>query len=487
MEHDKRVKKVEIRVYNSMTRQKEIFKPSGDKIGIYVCGVTPYSETHLGHARPSVVWDVIKKYLKYQGFDTLHVQNFTDIDDKIIDRANAEGKDPLKLADEFSRDYLASMDDLGIERADYYPKVSEHIEDIISMIEKLIERDHAYVAEGNVFFDVMSFPDYGKLSNQKVDELQAGTRFEIDPDKHNPLDFALWKKAKPSEPAWESPWGKGRPGWHIECSAMSYRYLGAEFDFHGGGCDLIFPHHENEIAQSEGATGKPLAKYWLHNGMLNIKNTKMSKSLGNFITLEKILAEYPSQLVRFYLLSNHYRSEVEYHDEKLDEMKRGWQRFNDCVVNLASLIEGKQIHEQKLNGDEARLFANIQQAENKFIDAMNDDFNTALAIGILFDLLHQVNGYIALGRYGSEADYALGQAYRLFNRLAGDILGIIKFNVQQLTGLTDSLMDLILKLRNELRNKKDYQTADLIRQELANLNVVIEDTVRGPRWKIRND
>lgn len=475
-----------IRVYNSLTRQKEVFEYKENKVGIYVCGVTPYAETHLGHARPSIVWDVIKKYLRYRGFKTFHVQNFTDIDDKIIARANAEGREPLDVADMFSQDYLGCMDALGVERADLYPKVSEHMDDIISMIEGLIERGHAYAVNGNVFFDVASFPDYGKLSNQKLDELQAGTRFEVEPDKKNPLDFALWKRVKPSEPAWESPWGKGRPGWHIECSAMSYKYLGTEFDFHGGGCDLIFPHHENEIAQSEGATGKTSARYWLHNGMLNIRQAKMSKSLGNFVAIKDILNEYPSQLVRFYILSNHYRSEIEYHDEKLGEMRRGWQRFNDCIVNLAGLIDNKEIVKQELHGEEAVLLDEIHKAEQEFIDAMNDDFNTALAIASLFNLLHQVNGYIALGYHTKQADCVLAEAYRVFTALAGDILGIIKFETRQLTGLTEPLMELVLTLRTKLRHQKDYQLADLIRDELALLGIIIEDTVHGPRWKFKN-
>ena len=328
-----------IKVYNTLTQQKEELQNDGERVGIYVCGVTPYSDTHLGHARPSVVWDVIKKYLKYRGYETFHVQNFTDIDDKIISRSLETGIAPLELAAHYAQDYLESMDALGVERADLYPRVSEHMPEIINMIETLIERGHAYAVNGNVFYDVTSFPEYGKLSNQKLDQLQAGTRFEVDPDKRHPLDFALWKKAKPNEPAWDSPWGKGRPGWHIECSAMSNKYLGPEFDFHGGGCDLIFPHHENEIAQSEAATGRPLAKYWLHNGMLNLKDEKMSKSQGNFITVKQVLEQYPKELVRFFILSSHYRSELEYHDQKLDEVGRGWQRFNDCVSALAKMVE----------------------------------------------------------------------------------------------------------------------------------------------------
>jgi len=475
-----------IYIYNTLTGKKEKLTGSGEAIGIYVCGVTPYSDTHLGHARPSVVWDVIKKYLHYRGYQTFHVQNFTDIDDKIINRAQELGVDPVQLAAHYSNEYLESMDALGVARADLYPKVTEHIPDIITLIERLIERGHAYVVNGNVFYSVLSFPEYGKLSNQKIEQLQAGTRFEVDPDKKHPLDFALWKKAKPNEPAWDSPWGKGRPGWHIECSALSYKYLGPEFDFHGGGCDLIFPHHENEIAQSEGATGKPLAKYWLHNGMINLKQEKMSKSLGNIVTVKEILKAYPKELIRFFILSNHYRSELEFHDQKLDEVSRGWQRLNDCVNVLAKMVDKAKIEPEPLSGDAAALAEAIRQGEARFTAAMDDDFNTALAIGVLFDLLHQVNAYIAKLDHKASADYALYQAYQLFATLAGGIFGIIKTDEHKLSGLSEPLLDLLLELRTELRSQKHYQLADRIRDRLAELNVVIEDTPQGPRWKIRS-
>lgn len=474
-----------IKVYNTLTQQKEELQNDGERVGIYVCGVTPYSDTHLGHARPSVVWDVIKKYLKYRGYETFHVQNFTDIDDKIISRSLETGIAPLELAAHYAQDYLESMDALGVERADLYPRVSEHMPEIINMIETLIERGHAYAVNGNVFYDVTSFPEYGKLSNQKLDQLQAGTRFEVDPDKRHPLDFALWKKAKPNEPAWDSPWGKGRPGWHIECSAMSNKYLGPEFEFHGGGCDLIFPHHENEIAQSEAATGRPLAKYWLHNGMLNLKDEKMSKSQGNFITVKQVLEQYPKELVRFFILSSHYRSELEYHDQKLDEVGRGWQRFNDCVSALAKMVE-EPTEKLILPEEETALLEAVYLAEKKFKDAMDDDFNTAMAIGVLFELLHQVNAFIAKGKTTPEANFVLHQAYQVFSTLAGDILGIIKLEEDQLAGLTQPLMELILELRTELRKQKQYQLSDYIRDQLATLNIVIEDTPNGPRWKFKS-
>lgn len=473
-----------INVYNTLTRRKEELQSSRETIGIYVCGVTPYSDTHLGHARPSVVWDVIKKYLQYRGYKTYHVQNFTDIDDKIINRAQELGMDPLELSAHYSREYLESMDALGVARADIYPKVSEHIPDIIAMIAQLIERGHAYAVNGNVFYSVLSFPEYGKLSNQKIEQLQAGTRFEVDPDKKHPLDFALWKKAKPNEPAWDSPWGKGRPGWHIECSVMSHKYLGPEFDFHGGGSDLIFPHHENEIAQSEGATGRPLARYWLHNGMINLKQEKMSKSLGNIIKIKDLLQKYPKELIRFFILSSHYRSELEYHDLKLEELRRGWQRLNECVNTLAQMGSGAGGEPQALDEAQAALVESVKETEARFTAAMDDDFNTALALGVLFDLVHQVNAYIAGRGQGVSSDYALSQAYQLFSRLAGEVFGIIRLEEQKLAGLSEPLLELLLELRTELRSQKQYQLADRIRSRLTELNVIIEDTPQGPRWKL---
>lgn len=475
-----------MRVYNTLTRKKEEFQPGHEKIGIYVCGVTPYSNTHLGHARPSVVWDAIKKYLNWRGYETFHVQNFTDIDDKIIARANEEGIPALELSRIYANDYLESMDALGVERADLYPRVSEHISDIIAMIETLIIKGHAYAVGGNVFYDVCSFPEYGKLSNQKLDDLQCGTRFEVDQNKKNPTDFALWKKVKPDEMSWDSPWGAGRPGWHIECSAMSCKYLGEEFDFHGGGCDLVFPHHENEIAQSEGATGKPLAKYWLHNGMLNLQHEKMSKSQGNFITIKSVLKSYPKELLRYYILASHYRSELEYHDQKLDEVQRGWQRLNDCINVLANMVANKEVAPVTLGDDEQEMVDKIEAAQQNFIAAMDDDFNTALAIASLFDLVHEVNKFIALGKTGFASDYVLAQAYELFSYLAGDILGIIKSNSAHQDGLTEPLMQIIMQLRGVLREQKNYELSDLIRARLAEQDIIIEDTAQGPRWKLKS-
>lgn len=471
-----------IRVYNTMTRQKEEFVPRNDnRVGIYVCGVTPYSHTHLGHARPNVIWDVIKKFLRSQGYETFHVQNFTDVDDKIIARANEEGIPALELSRRFIQEYLDSMDALGVERADLYPKVSEHISDIIAMVEQLIANGHAYEVDGNVFFSVSSFPEYGKLSNQKRDELLEGTRFEVDPSKRDAADFALWKKAKPGEPAWDSPWGPGRPGWHIECSAMSHKYLGCEFDFHGGGSDLVFPHHENEIAQSEAATGETSARYWVHNGMLNLQDTKMSKSLGNFVTVQDLTKRYPKELIRFYLLSTHYRSELEYYEGKLDEMARGWNRLNEAVVNLQSLIGAPSVT-CEVSAEDEKVLGRINEIEESIVEALADDFNAAQAIGHLFDLTREINSYSS----GSEkiSRLVLERAMTVFQEYGINVLGIVREREVQGESLVEPLLDLILEVRQELRMKKEFSLADKLRDRLGELGIVVEDTPHGARWKL---
>lgn len=471
-----------IQVYNTLARKKEDFVAEKQPIGIYVCGVTPYAETHLGHARPAVVWDVIKKYLRWRGFDVYHVQNFTDVDDKIIAKAKQEGIDPLELSAKYSQEYLESMDALGVERADVYPRVSEHMDAIIELISVLVDKGHAYAVDGSVFYDVASFPEYGKLSNQRPDELLSGTRFEVDSTKRNPLDFALWKKAKSGEPAWDSPWGPGRPGWHIECSAMSRHYLGDSFEFHGGGNDLVFPHHENEIAQSEAATGKPMARYWLHNGMLNLKTEKMSKSTGNFVTIRDVVDEYPKELFRFYMLVSHYRSELEYHDEKLTETARGWRRLTQCVANLEALAAAADSTAPPTEAEEALARA-VETARRRFCEAMDDDFNTALATASLFELAKHVNSYIARCSDRPGSQDVLLDALQLFRELGRDVLGILG-EKQSADSLVDPLMDLLLDLRQTLRAKKDFALADEIRDRLSDMGIAVEDTPQGSRWKV---
>ncbi|MDI9459531.1 MAG: cysteine--tRNA ligase [Bacillota bacterium] len=470
----------EIRVYNTLSQEKEVFVPrKPGQVSIYVCGVTPYSDTHLGHARPSVVWDVIIRFFRWLGYETLHVQNFTDVDDKIIKKAQEEGVSALEISKRYIAEYLASMDALGVLRADQYPKVSEHIDDIIKLVDQLVRKEHAYSANGDVFFRVASFPEYGKLSKQKLEELRQGTRFEVDPKKKDAADFALWKSAKPGEPAWESPWGEGRPGWHIECSAMSLKYLGEAFDFHGGGNDLIFPHHENEIAQSEAATGEPLARYWVHSGMITLKEEKMSKSLGNFISLKQLLEKYPRGLLRFYLLSTHYRSGLEYYEGKLEEMGKGWSRLNEAALKLQEDLAQAQGGE--LSSLDQEALEKLYTLEKGIIDALSDDFNTAMALGVLFEAVRDINSYKHQGGYHSQV---LQKGWDVLRLWAGDILGVLQLEKQQQEGLTDSLMQILLSLREELRKQKNFALADQIRDQLAELGVVVEDTPQGPRWKV---
>ncbi|NLL47081.1 MAG: cysteine--tRNA ligase [Firmicutes bacterium] len=468
-----------IQVYNTMTQKKEEFVPrEPGKMSVYVCGVTPYSDTHLGHARPSVIWDVIKRFFRLMGYETFHVQNFTDVDDKIIQRSLDEGVPALEISKRYIAEYLASMDALGVERADIYPKVSEHMDEIIELVDKLVETDHAYRANGDVFFRVASFPEYGKLSKQKLEELRQGTRFEVDPAKRDAVDFALWKSAKPGEPAWESPWGEGRPGWHIECSAMSLKYLGEAFDFHGGGNDLIFPHHENEIAQSEAATGSPLARYWVHNGMLNLKDAKMSKSIGNVISVKEMIRRYPKELLRFYLLSTHYRSALEFYDGKLEEVAKGWVRLNDAYRALQADLKQATPGDSSL--DQETLKA-LDKLETDLISALADDFNTAMAFGVLFEVVREINGY---KHQQGQSQAVLEKAFDLLGRFGGDIFGVLQEGKVQDDSLAESLLDLLLGLRQELRKQKNFALSDQIRDQLADLGVTIEDTPQGPRWKV---
>ena len=455
-----------LRVYNTLTGNKEEFVPREEgRVSIYVCGVTPYDETHIGHARPSVIWDVIRKYLKSKGYAVTYVQNFTDVDDKIIARAQQLGITTEELSSKYIQEYLDAMEALKVAPADYHPRVSQHISHIITMVEDLIAQGVAYVADGDVYFHVPAFEGYGKLSKQQVDELESGVRIDVSENKRNPLDFALWKKSKPNEPSWDSPWGPGRPGWHIECSAMAMHYLGAGFDFHGGGMDLVFPHHENEIAQSEALTGCAFARYWLHNGLITVNDEKMSKSLGNFLTVSDLLAKYPSELIRFYILSTHYRSPLEFNEQKMQEAKRGWRRLQDTY---------KRLKEQYGQAAPAEPLAWAMEA---FTEAMDDDFNTARAVAVCFDVV----------RYANRPDCTEGaEAYAFLKQVAQGILGVISEEAQAAvdTGLTAEVIDLLLTVREKLREERNWALADLIRDRLTELGIVVEDTKEGPRWKV---
>ena len=361
----------ELKVYNTLTRKKEIFVPvTPGQVKMYVCGITPYNHSHMGNARPFVTWDVIKRYLEHLGYEVTHIQNFTDVDDKIINAANGEGVTWDTISNRYIASYFDVMDKLHIRRADKYPRVSEHMDEIINMVQTLIDKGYAYVIDHNVYYSVEKFADYGELSGRSLDDMMAGARIEVDDRKHNPMDFALWKGAKPGEPSWDSPWGKGRPGWHIECSAMSNKYLGDTFDFHGGGSDLIFPHHENEIAQSTCAHDGEYVNYWMHSGMVMVDREKMSKSLGNFFTVRDVLKYYDAETIRYFLMSGHYRSQLNYSEENLKQARSALERLYTALRGTDKSVDSA--------GGEA--------FEARFIEAMDDDFNTAAAIGVVSGL-----------------------------------------------------------------------------------------------------
>ena len=415
----------EITVYNTMTRQKEVFNPvTPGEAKMYVCGVTPYNHPHIGNARPFVTWDVIRRYMKHVGYKVTYVQNFTDVDDKIINTSNGEGVSWDTIANRYIDSYFEVMDALGVQRADMYPRVSTHIDDIIAMIKTLIDKGYAYELDGDVYYSVEKFEHYGELSGRTLDDMEAGARIEVDGRKKNPMDFALWKAAKPGEPYWESPWGNGRPGWHIECSAMSQKYLGTEFDFHGGGSDLIFPHHENEIAQSEGCSGQhPAVRYWLHNGFITINSEKMSKSLNNFFLVKDILEQYSPDALRYFLLSTHYRSPLDFSDERLEEANKSLERLSTAIENLLYLEKC-----EPGSCDEAqRLLEKAKAYEEEFEDAMSDDFNTALATSSMFGLAKEINIYYqaVTSREGVVCQEAIAEVKRIFKFMT-DVIGVGK-------------------------------------------------------------
>lgn len=478
-----------VRVYNTLTRQKEEFVPKEPgKVSIYVCGVTPYNHPHIGNARPFITWDVIKRYLKHCGYKVQHVQNFTDIDDKIIRTANNEGVAWNVIAERYIASYFEVMDKLNVSRADSYPKVSDHITEIIDMVSALVSKGIAYEIDGDVYYSVEKFPAYGKLSGRNLDDMKAGARVDVDDRKQHPMDFALWKSAKPGEPAWESPWGPGRPGWHIECSAMSLKYLGESFDFHGGGSDLIFPHHENEIAQSEACTGcSPFVRYWLHNGFITVNEEKMSKSLGNFFLVQDILEHYPPEVLRFFIIATHYRSPLDFSDERLTEAGKSLDRLRTAVENCLELnkVGHGGSSDAALNLHKAAI-----RAQAEFGAAMDDDFNTALAISTLFGLAKELNVYysaVNAGKVNHDAQ-TYSAARDIYFELA-EILGIlVQERAGKLSGsdtLVNELMDVIIELRQQARQQKDWKTADQIRDRLNALGIVLEDSPQGVRWKKR--
>ena len=470
-------------VYNTMTRKKEEFHPlRAGEVSIYCCGVTPYNDPHIGNARPFVTWDVIRRYLARKGYAVRYIQNFTDVDDKIINAANREGVTWKEISDRYIAAYFKAMDALNVRRADVFPRVSETMEDIQRMIEKLVTRGYAYVTEaGDVYYRVEAFARYGCLSGRSLDDMEAGARVEVNETKENPMDFALWKAAKPGEPSWESPWGQGRPGWHIECSAMSVKYLGEVFDFHGGGNDLIFPHHENEIAQAEPCIDgdEKFARYWLHNGFITIDNEKMSKSKNNFFTVKDILKEFPGEVIRFFILQTHYRSPLDFSDERLREAQTALDRLRNANEVITELLQREEASDTA-----AELAAQAESFLRDFDAAMDDDFNTALAISQMFGLAKEINRYHQEVERGAAFDAVNFKKAADAYRAMAAIIGIFEQEEASADdGLTDALMELIIGIRQEARAAKNWAVADKIRDGLKEAGVVLEDTPTGVRWK----
>lgn len=478
-----------IHLYNTMTRQLEPLIPrEPGKISMYVCGVTPYDYPHIGNARAVVAFDTIRKYLEYSGFLVTYVQNFTDIDDKIINRANEQNVPWYTLPERFIQIYFEEMDALNVKRATVYPKATDNMDEIISLVEALVEREMAYAVEGDVYFEVRKFDRYGELSGRDIDDLRSGARVEVSERKRDPLDFALWKAAKPGEPSWESPWGPGRPGWHIECSAMSIKYLGKGFDIHGGGQDLIFPHHENEIAQSEAAMDDkdPLfSRYWLHNGFVTINKEKMSKSLGNFFTVREVLERYEPEVVRYFLTATHYRSPLDFSDQALDQAKSAYERLRMGVFNMARVVAGSEQQASAVPEKSAALREVLATAEADFRRAMDDDFNTPQATAVLFTLVSEANRLTGDASFVPDgaALKALSDARVLTIRLA-EVLGIdLTPEPAVQDTLAPQLMNIIINLRTQARKERNFAVADTIRDSLNEIGITLEDTPQGTVWR----
>ena len=461
-------------IYNSMTRKKELFQPLHEgKVGIYACGPTVYNFFHIGNARPFITFDVLRRQLEREGYEVTFVQNFTDIDDKMIRRANEEGITVKELGERFIGEYYKDAKALGIRPATVHPKATEHIAEIIALVQRLVDNGHAYPGKsGDVYYRVSAFPGYGKLSGQSVEdrEMGASERLDVETDKENPADFVLWKAQKPGEPAWESPWGMGRPGWHIECSAMSMKYLGETFDIHCGGKDLLFPHHENEIAQSEGATGKPFARYWMHNGFINVDNQKMSKSLGNFFTVRDIAKEYDLEAVRLFMLSAHYRSPINFSRDQIAAAYASLTRLYTARDNMKHLLASAK--DQPLTQEEADFLGRVKADEKRFDDAMDDDLNTADALGAIFELVKDANVSLNAGSSKAAVEGALGSLKALC-----DVLGILQKE-------EDALPEDIQRMVDEralARKNKDWKRSDELRDAIKAAGYILEDSREGQK------
>ena len=460
-----------MQVYNTLTNRKEEFVPiEPGKVKMYVCGPTVYNFFHIGNARPFVVFDTLRRYFKYRGYEVKFVQNFTDVDDKIINRAKEEGITAPEVSEKYIKEYFNDAEALGVLKADVHPKVSEHIPEIIDFVQTLIDKGYAYEADGDVYYSTRKFADYGKLSGQNIDDLESGARIAIGEVKEDPLDFALWKARKEeSEIAWESPWGMGRPGWHIECSTMAKKHLGDTIDIHGGGQDLTFPHHENEIAQSEACNGVPFAHYWMHNGYINVDGKKMSKSLNNFFTVRDIREQYSGDVIRFFLLSGHYRSPINFSDSLMEQSKQGYERIATAIETLEFL---KANGSDEAMADEAAKIASLDQYRDKFIEAMDDDLNTADGIAAIFELVSEINLDVKDGASKSFAEEALKRIKELT-----DVLGLFGGKDEE-EGLGDDIQALIEE-RQAARKEKNWARADEIRDRLAAMGITLKDTPQG--------
>ena len=463
-----------LKIYNTITRKKEDFQPLDDKkVRMYVCGPTVYNKAHIGHAMSAMVFDIIRRYLEFRGYTVQHAMNFTDVDDKIIRRANELGIDPFKLAEGYIQEFEHNLEDLNILPATIKPRATQEIQTIISMIQDLIRAGYAYPLNGDVYFRVRNDADYGRLSGRNPEDMRSGARIEVDDRKEDPLDFALWKSAKPGEPSWESPWGAGRPGWHIECSAMNLRHLGEQIDIHGGGNDLIFPHHENEIAQTESLTGKPFARYWVHNGMLQLGGEKMSKSLGNLVSIEEFLSEHSADAFRIMLLNASYRGPLTYNDEVVAQAERALERLHSALrPALPAAVGAPEDVLQPLN-------VQLAATETGFIESMDDDFNSSGALAHLYELVRAINQT----RAGGATDEQLQPAQALLRKLCG-VLGLrLEEKTAQGGGAAEPFIQLLIELRQELRSQKLYPLSDLVRNRLSELGIILEDSKEGATWR----
>ena len=477
-----------LKFYNSLSNKKEEFQPiHTGKVGMYVCGVTVYDRCHIGHARSLVVFDTLYRYLQHKGFEVTYVRNFTDVDDKIIQRANDRGITTRELSEENIAYFYEDTDPLGILRPTREPKATDHIADIIRLIQTLEAKGMAYEVDGDVYYAVTKFPGYGKLSKKNIEDLKSGARIAVDDRKRDPLDFALWKASKPGEPAWESPWGEGRPGWHIECSAMSMAYLGETFDIHGGGKDLIFPHHENEIAQSEAATGNPFVRFWIHNGFVNIHSEKMSKSLGNFLSIQEILTRYHPEILRAFLLSAHYRSPIDFDDAYLKATRVSLERVYKTLKEVDGWLKGRP-------AESGTVPAEIAEARQAFDEAMDDDLNTPKALGFFYPLVHRLNQVLQEEKAAAEPDTGRVLAYRKAAGEIGGVLGLFQtdpdafitrqkaLDAQQLS-LSPEEIQTLIDQRAAARQGKDFKAADAIRDKLVENGIILEDGPSGTTWR----